>query len=134
MSRVDVRPGECWLWTGPPARATGYGQLTVLQQHWTAHVYIYETLVGPVPKGMHLGHTCHDADESCPGGMCKHRLCVNISHLKIQTPKENREGGRGSPLKNKTHCIRGHPFDERNTQWTNKGYRRCGECRRTVYG
>ena len=129
MSRVDVRPGECWTWTGPPM-AHGYGQVTVLQEHRTIHTYVYETLVGPIPKGMHLGHTCHDEDKECPGGPCIHRLCVNIGHLKIQTPNENKKAGRGNPLKNLTHCKRGHPFDDENTQWTRKGYRRCRACRR----
>jgi Fe-S-cluster-containing dehydrogenase component len=30
----------------------------------------------------------------------------------------------------KTHCLRGHPFDEVNTYWTKRGARDCRACAR----
>jgi hypothetical protein len=29
-----------------------------------------------------------------------------------------------------THCIRGHPFDQKNTRWTGDGWRTCRSCHR----
>lgn len=62
----------CWIWKGERS-AHGYG----LYGGKFAHRFVYEWLVGPVPKGIHLDHRC------------RQRGCVNPGHLEPVTPKEN---------------------------------------------
>jgi hypothetical protein len=83
-----------------------------------AHRYAYELLVGPIASGLVLDHLCRN-----PG-------CVNPKHLEPVTDRENTRRGISSAAENakKTHCYRGHPFDERNTYVNLKGKRACREC------
>lgn len=93
-----------------------------------AHRVAYEWLVGPIPVGLDLGHVCHDQDASCPGGLCMHRRCVNPAHLRPMTRAENCANGRHNA--SRTHCPRGHAYDEANTYVTPSGYRQCRTCNR----
>jgi hypothetical protein len=83
-SRPDL--GPCWLWTGYVHPATGYGQFGVRAGTRLPHRIAYQYLVGPIPKGLHLDHLCHN------------RLCVNAErHLEPVTPQENiRRGDQGA--------------------------------------
>jgi hypothetical protein len=66
----------CWLWTGKRDRG-GYG-LVCRQQQWRlAHRAVYEALIGPIPEGLELDHTCSN------------RSCVNPKHLEPVTRQEN---------------------------------------------
>ena len=103
----------CWIWQ--LARGgDGYG--------WAgrelAHVALFEQVVGPVPDGLQLDH------------LCRKRLCVNPAHLEPVTRRENILRGESPSAQNarKTHCHRGHPFDEANTgRWDPRG-RACRAC------
>ena len=83
-----------------------------------AHRLAYETLIGPVPDGLQIDH------------LCRVRLCCNPAHLEAVTAKTNT---RRAPTcvatinANKTACLRGHPYDEKNTH--RKGPKRwCRKC------
>lgn len=117
-AKVDKNgPGGCWLWTG--ALASGYGVLGIDGRNVFAHRFAYELLIGPIPEGLTLDH------------LCRIRRCCNPSHLEIVTRGENVLRGEGPTARHarKTHCKRGHPFDEANTYRTPKG-RHCRACRR----
>lgn len=118
-SKVDKNgPAGCWLWTS----ALGTGGYPIL---WVgagrsvrAHRFAYELLVGPVPSGLTLDHTCRT------------RRCVNPAHLEPCTAGENAARSPLAPYNVKaraTHCKRGHAFDERNTAIHN-GRRECRAC------
>lgn len=116
----------CWLWTGY-VDDTGYGR----PHRGLAHRYAYEQTVGPIPAGMTLDHLCHNADKACRGGPnCPHRRCVRPDHL---APRPGRQNTRASEhteaSKNaaKTHCPKGHPYDEANTRHY-RGGRLCRRC------
>lgn len=114
----------CWIWQGPISKSTGYGTLT----RRSAHRAVYELLVGPIPAGMHLDHTCHTADPTCPRGIrCPHRPCVNPDHLEPVTREENCR--RCHALV--THCPRGHTYDEANTYMYGTN-RKCRACNRVA--
>lgn len=133
LRRVAVsKETGCWHFTGY-LNPYGYGETG----KGMAHRVVYEGVVGQIPAGLFLDHTCHSGDRSCAGGnSCLHRSCVNPSHLEPVTPKENINRGRTAEYMshrhdNTTHCVSGHPFDVGNTYVTPDGRRQCRICRRT---
>ena len=72
-----VPEGGCWVWTGGLAKA-GYGVVWLEGTYRNAHRAIYEILIGPVPEGKFLCHTCDN------------RCCVNPNHLYIGSAQTNK--------------------------------------------
>ena len=84
-----LRGDGCWPWTAS-LDGTGYGQIRHEGAALPAHRVVYEVLVGPIPEGYEVDHTCHNADVSCKGGpTCLHRRCVNPAHLEAVTASVN---------------------------------------------
>lgn len=121
-------PEACWPWPGSDA-GQGYGQLKSNNKNYRAHRFFYEHLVGPVPDGLVLDHTCHDPEVCVAGNNCPHRACCNPAHLRVTTNKENILRGGGEAPRNaaKTHCKRGHAFTPENTITQPRG-RGCRTC------
>ena len=69
-------PGGFWLWTAC-LNPNGYGQVRVAGKAWLAHRRVYTLLVGEIPEGLSLDHTCR-----------VHR-CVNPEHLEPVTHAES---------------------------------------------
>lgn len=121
---------DCWRWGGG-LNAENYGVMYTphrSNRQVMAHRFAYELMIGPIPDGFTLDHTCHTADTACRGGKaCMHRRCVNPGHATPRTLAENiRLGGNGR----KTHCKRGHEFTDENTYVMAGGGRCCRPCRR----
>lgn len=134
--RIEVI-GGCHLWTGK-LNAYGYGMITISggkKRQRRVHIVAYETLIGPVPEGLVLDHTCHLNNGSCAGGVtCLHRRCINPDHMMPRTIAENVMRGVGLMAKQarQTHCKRGHPLSGDNLyEW--KGTRLCRTCRALNY-
>ena len=114
----------CWLWTSSLDRH-GYGQINIKGTSKRAHRIVYERLVGPIPAGLVLDHTC------------RVRSCVNPDHLEPITVSENLRRGisPSAHAARQTHCIHGHEFSAENTRlYTHiKGgtIRICRSCERT---
>lgn len=93
------------------------------------HRVVYEATYGPIPDGLQIDHLCHthECDEPYP---CHHRRCVEITHLAAVTHRENTLRGKGKTAQQarRTHCPKGHPYDEANTV-TWRGQRHCRTCR-----
>ena len=120
-----LRPdlGLCWLWLGAH-KSDGYGELIIgsrtdgTRKVASAPRFAYEILVGPIPEGLEPDHLCRN-----PG-------CVNPAHLEIVTHHENTlRGDAGKHNSVKTHCPKGHPYDENNTSIYH-GHRSCKACHR----
>jgi len=119
--------GSCWLWIGGLGGG-GYGKLSKGKKregNVVAHIFAYETFVGPVPPGMELDH------------LCRNRTCVRPTHVEPVTHRENLQRGDTFQARNarKTHCSKGHPFDTTNTKLDvdtrhNCTHRRCRTCSR----
>lgn len=120
FSKVSIGDG-CWEWTGCK-NANGYGSFTSVgcpdKRGWLAHRLVYVLLVGDIPDGLGLDH------------LCRNRACVRPSHLEPVTQWVNTMRGTGASARNiiKTHCIRGHAFDETNTYIRRDGRRLCRAC------
>jgi hypothetical protein len=100
---------------------TGYGHIGTRDGgHVQAHRLSYEIHKGPIPDGLVIDH------------LCRVRACVNPEHLEPVTHHENIARGISRISENmvKTHCMRGHPFNEKNTYWAKDGTERvCRKCK-----
>lgn len=111
----------CWPWTGGTL-VRGYGQVWLAGRKGYAHRVAYEDLRGPIPSGLVIDHLCFNP------------RCCNPWHMEPVTQSENTRraflAGRSGAAVNalKTHCKRGHVFDEANTYRTRKGGRFCRAC------
>lgn len=101
---------DCWEWTAA-TDPKGYGRFFMGSKRdgsnrmALAHVVVYELMVGAVPDGLELDHTCRNPS------------CVRPAHLEPVTHAENvRRGTSGQRNASKTHCKQGHSFDEANTR------------------
>lgn len=81
FNKVDV--GLCWEWTASLNRKGGYGSFRVGGRLVSAHRWLWETLVGPIPAK-------HDLDH-----LCRNRRCVNPDHLEPVTRSVNLARGIG---------------------------------------
>jgi len=114
LERVE-KTDTCWLWSGKLS-AEGYGRLGHGRKFHPVHRWIYEQLVAPVPKHLHMDH------------LCRVRHCVNPEHMEPVTPGENVRRGVSPIAKNsnKTHCPNGHQLTK--VAWANR--RQCVTCQR----
>lgn len=118
----------CWAWrTATVPSGSGYAAVNVGGSMVGAHRLVHEVLVGPVPDGHVVDHTCH-VPEDCPGGMsCPHRACVNPAHLSAVPHAVNVSPGRSSRVRPEA-CVRGHEFTPENTRVDGRGVRSCRAC------
>lgn len=117
----------CWLWEGSTTHDQ-YGQIWNGRYNASGsarkdyvHRVAYELWVGPIPDGHEVDHTCRNV------------LCIRPEHLEAVTPEENLSRRQNANAL-KTHCPKGHPYDERNTAIQDNGrggfHRVCRTCGR----
>jgi hypothetical protein len=75
--------GPCWIWTGARNNKGG-ANIRINHKSFLAYRVIYELMVGPIPDGKEIDHIC------CNG----HLGCVNPSHLRVATQRENSRNKR----------------------------------------
>lgn len=120
INKFSPEPNSnCWLWSASTNNA-GYGKISWNGKLKLAHRVTYELIKGTIKEGLELDH------------LCRTPLCVNPDHLEPVTSKENvlRGNGLASVNAKKTHCKRGHEFNQENTLLTKSGKRRCRVCDR----
>ena len=119
-SKVKVSPTGCWIWLAA-VNNQGYAFFGCRSRGaWRmelAHRVAYAALVEPFPPGTESDH------------LCRVRACVNPDHIEPVTHSVNRLRGANSSS-NRTHCPRGHPYNEANTYHYPDGRRGCRTCHR----
>jgi hypothetical protein len=110
--------GGCWRMTRL-LTSHGYAAVQDGGRRVMAHRLVYEALVGPIPDGYFADH------------LCRYPACINPLHIEPVPPSVNSQRGTtGAHLKSRTHCPKGHPYDEANT-YVLDGRRYCRECGRS---
>lgn len=134
LSRLYAKLSEdkktgCWNWTGRKIW-NGYGVFSYKGKNsMLVHRAAYEMLVGPIPEGMQIDH------------LCENKVCFNPDHLEPVTNRVNQlRNTEHWVSKNamKTHCKRGHEFNEENTRMVprdggKRWARLCVPCERIRY-
>lgn len=124
---LAAEPTTCVPWTGRIDR-DGYGRF----DDRLAHREMYELMIGPIPEGLDLDHTCHVRGECVAGVDCPHRRCVNPAHLEPVTRRENTMRGNAPTvaIAARTQCKHGHEYTPENTRVDRHGTRLCRTCDR----
>ncbi len=111
---------KCWTWLAGK-NAKGYGYISVDGKNQLAHRVSYTLENGPIPSSYELDHLCRQPD------------CVRASHLEPVTHLENVRRGQAGKINNhssrKTHCPKGHPYDDANI-YVFRRHRACRTCHR----
>lgn len=124
IAKREIDTNGCWLWIGS-LHPNGYASTTQGSRRSRDYIHriAYRAIIGPIPLGKELDH------------LCRVRHCFNPQHLEPVTRIENVRRGIGPAILgrlngSKTHCIRGHAFDEYNTRLRPTGGRDCRACAR----
>lgn len=121
MEKIAPEPNTgCWLWLNCVDRK-GYGKFGIDRKAQLAHRVSYVLFRGPIPEGLVIDHLCNTP------------TCVNPSHLRATTAKENTMRGNSFSAQEarRTHCPHGHPYSGENLRYRpNRSGRVCRECER----
>ena len=126
-SKVEVLATGCWEWRGK-LNADGYGYILVgsrsdqSRKYVFAHRFAFERFRGSIPAGEEIDH------------LCKHRSCVNPTHLQSLSHLENvRRSGAAEAhrqqMRARTQCRNGHDYNQSNV-YLYRGKRYCRACRK----
>lgn len=99
-----IRFNECRLRLNP--HGSGYTYMNVSGAKYPAHRIVATARLGRSFRGKVVDH------------LCRNRSCIRPSHLEVVEHSENMRRGtiyENHPYAKKTHCINGHPFDNKNT-------------------
>jgi hypothetical protein len=129
QARTTVNDQGCWVWQLQSARAGhgrgglyGRARCPVQRRPVGAHVLAYKNLVGSVPDGHEIDHTCRNT------------LCCNPDHLEAVTPAENNRrrwasGDGANQNTDKTHCPKcREPYSMESKRGDGRTFRSCRPC------
>jgi len=92
QQKVDRRgTSECWPWTAARFEK-GYGAFRLGEKQKKAHRVGYELLVGPIPDGLLVCHTCDNPPCQNPA----HWFLGTISDNAVDRERKGRAGARAS--------------------------------------
>ena len=127
---ISEAPNDCWPWKGRSFTPNGYGafyeSVDGQLKGTTAHRVAFLLSGGVIPDRYTVDHVKERG--------CVLKSCCNPAHLEAVTLRENilRSDGPAALNARKTHCPKGHPYDEENTEIRSSGARRCRVCSRVA--
>lgn len=110
----------CWLFE--PIRKRGYAHVKIRGSNQDVH---------RVSAALYLGYDLFDHIHQV-NHKCSNKNCWNPDHLYIGTQQDNVQDSiiNGTHVNiNKTNCVNGHEFTEKNTYITSNGVRQCRACK-----
>ena len=115
---VSLSENGCWTWKG--GISNGYAHFWLDGKTVKAYHFSLEYFRGIIiPMELQPDH------------LCRNKACVNPWHLEIVTPQENVRRALPNNQDLKTHCPRGHPYDQENTYHRpDRPQRNCKICKR----
>lgn len=121
LDKTDQPEVGCWVYEGTPSQYHPVVWDSDRANNVSAHVAVYELLVGPVPEGKELHHECET------------RGCVRPNHLRLVGHGEHTAMHKAK----QTHCRNGHEFSPENTYvktnpTTGSSQRVCRACSRAA--
>lgn len=116
--KIDIRDG-CWNYLGGTS-SNGYGAFWVNGQNRKPHRYLWELLIGPIPKELEPDHLCFNT------------ICCRIDHIELVTPLVNKMRSNSIPAINarKKICLNGHNFSYTYIAKDGGKHRRCRICKK----
>ena len=117
LSRVIKRDSGCWEWSGCLRGKSGYGAARHGGKTVDAHRLSWILNNGAIPDGLFVLHACDN------------RICVNLQHLRLGTPKDNYIDGvsRGRIIPGVPHYYRPPLKHPSISAYKRRGCR-CDEC------
>ena len=119
--KVSIQENGCWTWKGGISNSYPHfwlGGKTIKAYHFSLEYF----------RGIII------PTELQPDHLCRNKACVNPWHLEIVTPQENVRRALPNHQDLKTHCPRGHPYDEANTyRRPDRPQRNCKICKREAF-
>jgi hypothetical protein len=104
--KVSMSLSGCWGWTGCLVKSNHllYPKFTIKGVSFPAHRVMYLMTHGATSRELEIHHECRNT------------ICVNPSHLRAVTGRENRlmSDGVSGVNSRKTHCKRGHALEGDN--------------------
>lgn len=92
--RATRQDNGCLLVDGP-LTSQGYALVTVGHKDRDyVHRVSWEHHYGPIPDDLTVDHLCHTLSDCHDGWECKHRRCMEPTHLELVTLEENQSRGR----------------------------------------
>ena len=76
FQKAAMNENGCYEWQGS-LDTSGYGLFKFQKKLYKAHRFILSSLLGEIPKGKVVMHTCDNP------------ACINLDHLRLGTSKEN---------------------------------------------
>lgn len=118
-------PEDCWIYS--KRSPNGYALNTTVRMYKAnAYRLIYLMMVGPIPEGLDLDHTCDNGRGGCVNW---HHL-TPTTHRRNMTRPENTLAGKQVSL---THCPKGHPYSGDNLILTKRKDGVDRECKTCKY-
>lgn len=116
----------CWRWTAADV-PEGYGTFWEAGKSWIAPRWSWTHANGPIPDGHYIDHFRYP-------GRCIGPACVRPDHLRPVLPRESvlRSESQSARSLARTHCPKGHAYDEENTRYVKGGHRQCRACDRVA--